>query len=87
MKKLMIATAAAGLSASLFAGLYGDTPDEARRNVRRSDKARASYYRHISGKRWGEAENYELTVDSSVGVEKAAEAILGFVSARTKTTP
>ncbi len=27
MKKLMIATAAAGLSASLFAGLYGDTPD------------------------------------------------------------
>ena len=67
--------------------VYGDTPDEARRNVRRSDKARASYYRHISGKRWGEAENYELTVDSSVGVEKAAEAILGFVSARTKTTP
>lgn len=27
MKKLMIATATAGLSASLFAGLYGDTPD------------------------------------------------------------
>jgi len=27
MKKLIIATAAAGISASLFAGLYGDTPD------------------------------------------------------------
>ena len=67
--------------------VYGDTPDEARRNIRRSDKARASYYRHISGKRWGKAENYELTVDSSVGVEKAAEAILGFVSAQGKTAP
>ncbi|MDO4292620.1 MAG: MATE family efflux transporter [Eubacteriales bacterium] len=56
--------------------VYGDTLREARRNVRRSDKARASYYRHISGKRWGAAGNYELTIDSSVGVEKAAEQIL-----------
>ena len=61
--------------------VYGDTLDEAKQNIRRSDKARASYYRHISGKRWGDARNYELSVDSSVGVEKAAEAILAYVSA------
>ena len=48
--------------------------------VRRSDKARASYYRHISGKRWGDARHYELTVDSSVGLEKAAELIVQYVS-------
>lgn len=35
--------------------VYGDTLREAKRNIRRSDKARASYYRHISGKKWGEA--------------------------------
>lgn len=64
--------------------VYGDTPREARRNIRRSDKARASYYRHISGKRWGRAENYELVVDSSVGVEKAAEIILDYISANFK---
>ena len=60
--------------------VYGDTLSEAKRNIRRSDKARASYYRHISGKRWGDAGNYELVVDSSVGVEKSAELILDYVS-------
>ncbi len=60
--------------------VYGDTLEEAKRNIRRSDKARASYYRHISGKRWGDAGNYELVVDSSVGVEKSADMILDYVS-------
>lgn len=60
--------------------VYGDTLEEARRNIRRSDKARASYYRHISGKRWGDAGNYELVVDSSIGVEKSAEMILDYIS-------
>lgn len=50
--------------------VYGDTPKEARVNIERSDKARASYYEHISGTHWGDARNYELTVDSSDGVEK-----------------
>lgn len=30
---------------------YGDTLGEAKRNIRRSDKAKATYYWHISGKR------------------------------------
>lgn len=59
--------------------VYGDTLQEAKRNIRRSDKARASYYRHISGKHWGDAKNYELTVDSSIGREESAEAILKYV--------
>ena len=56
--------------------VYGDTPDEAVRNIRRSDSARAAYYRHISGMRWGDARNYELTVDSSAGLQKSADMIL-----------
>ena len=60
--------------------VYGDSPSEAKRNIRRSDKARASYYRHISGQRWGDAKNYELSVDSSVGVEKTAELIVQYVA-------
>lgn len=59
--------------------VYGDTLREAKRNIRRSDKARATYYRHISGKRWGDARQYELTIDSSAGVDKAAEMILRYV--------
>lgn len=60
--------------------IYGDTPQEAKRNIRRSDKARASYYRHISGCRWGDARHYELTMDSSVGVDKTVETILRYAA-------
>ena len=64
--------------------VYGDTPDEAKRNIRRSDKARASYYRHISGRRWGDVRHYELSVDSSVGVERTADIILQYVADHAK---
>ena len=60
--------------------IYGDTREEAEENIRRSDKARAAYYHHISGKRWGEAANYDLVVDSSQGVCPAVEEILQYLN-------
>ena len=60
--------------------VYGDTINEARRNIRRSDKARAAYYRHISGRRWADGRHYNLSVDSSIGVQQTAELILNYVS-------
>lgn len=60
--------------------VYGDSRKEAKRNVRRSDKARGAYYRHISGKQWGIKDNYELVVDSSCGIEKAVDTILEYLS-------
>lgn len=65
--------------------VYGDTPKEARLNIERSDKARASYYEHISGTHWGDARNYELTVDSSDGVEKTAQFIVRYITGHTQT--
>ena len=59
--------------------IYGDSPAQARRNIRRSDKARASYYRHISGRRWGDARDYALTVDASIGPEQAADLIVRYL--------
>ena len=65
--------------------VYGDTPKEARVNIERSDKARASYYEHISGTHWGDARNYELTVDSSDGVEKTTQFIVRYITGHTQT--
>lgn len=62
--------------------IYGDTPTEAKRNIRRSDKARSSYYHHISGKRWNDNKNYNLVLDSSVGIEKTVDTIVKFVSGK-----
>ena len=64
--------------------VYGDTAAQAARSIRRSDKARASYYRHISGRRWGEAGNYELTIDSSAGIEECADLIADYVRSLQK---
>lgn len=60
--------------------VYGDSLKEAKRNIRRSDKARASYYRHISGRRWADGHHYNLSVDSSVGVQKTADLVLAYVA-------
>lgn len=60
--------------------VYGDTPEEAGENIRRSDKARAAYYRHISGRRWGDKENYDLVLDSSCGVQASCEKILEYLN-------
>lgn len=65
--------------------VYGDTLPQAQRNIRRSDKARASYYAHISGRRWGDARDYDLTVDASMGTEQAAALIADFI--RRKNVP
>ncbi len=60
--------------------VYGDSEDEAKDNIRRSDKARAAYYHHISGGRWGDEKNYDLVLDSSCGVQEASAKIVAFVS-------
>ncbi len=62
--------------------VYGDTREDAEENIRRSDRARAAYYHHISGKRWGEAANYDLVIDSSQGVRPAVEEILQYLDER-----
>lgn len=59
--------------------IYGDTQEEAKENIRRSDKARGAYYRHISGLRWGEKDNYDFVVDASRGIRPAVEEILQYL--------
>ena len=43
------------------------------------DKKRASYYNFYSDKKWGRAESYNLTIDSSVGIDAACEIIKFYV--------
>ncbi len=64
--------------------IYGDSTDEAKRNIRRSDEARASYYKSISELNWGDRRNYELMIDSSVGLEESAEVICRYIRSRKR---
>ena len=55
--------------------MYGDDLATATDNVSKSDYARASYYRNISGKKWGDPHNYSLSLDSSKGIELCVDQI------------
>lgn len=62
--------------------MYNDTKEAAKKNVRKSDKNRASYYNLISGKNFGDVNNYDLCIDSSIGAEATAEAICNYIKTR-----
>ena len=62
--------------------VYGDSHADARKHVRRSDEARASYYESISGLTWGDRSNYDLIINSSVGLEESAEVICNYIKNR-----
>ena len=59
--------------------MYGDTEKDAYKNIEKSDKNRASYYQMISGKNWGQVENYDLCIDSSIGKEETAKIICEYI--------
>ena len=60
--------------------MYGDTQAEGKKSVARSDAARSAYYKSISGHEWGDPHQYELSVDSSIGVERTAELICAYIN-------
>ena len=65
-----------------FAVKERDLPSaKATEAVTKFDKRRASYYHYYTGKKWGEAKNYHLCMDTThLTPEKTAEIILQYVS-------
>lgn len=59
--------------------MYGDSKAEAKKSIHKSDKNRASYYNIISNSTFGEVDNYDLCIDSSIGVEKTVKTICDFI--------
>ncbi len=44
--------------------------------VKKQDKERRAYYDYFSHKTWGKAENYDLCINSSIGLDMAADLIV-----------
>lgn len=62
--------------------MYGDTYEDARQHMIRSDASRANYYRNTSGNEWKRMDNYDLCLDASIGKEDVAEMIVDYVRRR-----
>lgn len=53
--------------------------------INRTDKSRANYYSFYSGQKWGVAENYDLTIDSSkLSIDKIVELIQNYIKIKNK---
>ena len=60
--------------------MYGDSKKQAKINMMKTNKNRAAYYKIISGQTWGDYKNYDLLIDSSIGVEETAKAIINYIN-------
>ena len=56
---------------------------EARKKITEVDKDRSSFYRYYSDQTWGDAQNYDMCINSSkLGVEGTVQVILDYIKAR-----
>ncbi|MDD5902431.1 MAG: cytidylate kinase-like family protein [Oscillospiraceae bacterium] len=56
---------------------------EAKKKIKEVDKDRSSFYRYYSDQTWGDAQNYDLCINSSkLGVEGTVQVILDYIKAR-----
>lgn len=56
---------------------------EARRYIHKTDEARRHFHEFYTGEVWGEAEKYDLTINSfALGVDATAEMLEGFIQAK-----
>lgn len=56
--------------------LYGETDKTPEKRLQEKDSKRKVYYRHYTNLVWGDAQNYDLCLDSgTLGVEKCADIV------------
>ena len=56
---------------------------EARKKIKEVDKDRSSFYRYYSDQTWGDAQNYDMCINSSkLGVAGTVETIMSYIKAR-----
>lgn len=63
--------------------LYNLKEEKAKEVIIKTDKKRSSYYNYYSNKKWGEAKEYDLTIDSGVlGVDGTIQLIKDYIEIR-----
>lgn len=64
---------------------YGIDPNKVEHIIIKTNKKRKAYYNFYTENEWGKASNYDLCINSKIGVEKCVDAIEQFVKASIYT--
>ncbi|MDO5400381.1 MAG: cytidylate kinase-like family protein [Eubacteriales bacterium] len=60
--------------------LYGESEKSPETRLREKDKRRRLNYQHYTGRTWGQAQNYDICLDTGVlGVEQCVDIVCGIV--------
>ena len=55
---------------------YHEDEGDAEKKVHKMDKRRSSYYNYYTTNKWGDLKNYDLTINSDIGLDEAAKMIV-----------
>ena len=73
-------TATMDYRADCIVRLYGTSEKSPTARIQEKDKRRKVNYQHYTGRSWGAAENYDISLNTStIGVEEAADIIVALV--------
>lgn len=54
---------------------YQEVHDDYKKNVTKRDKGRSNYYNYYTTKKWGHLKNFDLTINSDLGIDEVATII------------
>jgi cytidylate kinase len=57
---------------------YKEKHDDYQKYVRKKDKGRSNYYNYYTTKKWGQLKNFDLTINSDLGIDLAADMIVEY---------
>lgn len=58
---------------------YGLDPKKAENIINKTDRNRAAYYAYFTDQKWGQAENYDLCLNSKIGINESVDVIVELV--------
>ena len=54
---------------------YKEQHDNYKKYVMKRDKGRSNYYNYYTTKKWGQLKNFDLTINSDLGIERVAQIV------------
>lgn len=65
--------------------VYGETDESIEKRVAKKDKRRIAYYKYYTDRKWGQANNYHICLNSGLlGIDECVRVISEFVSDNAK---
>lgn len=64
--------------------IYHEEHEDLKRYVMKKDKKRSNYYNYYTTKKWGQLKNFDLTLNSDLGIEEAANIIVELYQANNQ---